>query len=399
MRNFALSALELKNFKCFREQRIEFGMLTVLAGLNGMGKSSAIQALLLLRQSLAENKGQRSLLFSGELVDLGTGSDVLFDLAEENEIVFVLEFGGIWRSVFAYSRSGNDEQLPFDLETVSSGESTRELIKDGEGWSEFSPETQSDGFGPSSRALFSGSKFQYLSAERLGPRKSLPWSDKQVRIKSLGVQGEHVLAYLSEYGGKTLDRDDPRVMESVKRRTVEAQISAWLQETSPGAKLAISKLRQVDALSAQYSYLRAEDVNSRMFRAANVGFGISYVLPVLTALLGAEEGDLVIVENPEAHLHPRGQTRMGELAARAAKAGVQVIAETHSDHFLDGVRLDALRGRIDREATRIHFFTRDAAESRIISPRIMGDGKMSDWPTGFFDERDGNLLELLGAEL
>ena len=396
MRNSALSALEMKNFKCFREQRIEFGMLTVLAGLNGMGKSSAVQAFLLLRQSLAGIRGQRSLLLSGELVDLGTGSDILFDQAKENEIVFALEFGGTWRSEFAYSRSGEDVQQPFELGNGSSRESVREFIKDGDGWNEFSPEAPPDEISSSSRAIFSTSKFQYLSAERLGPRKLLPWSDEQVWIKSLGVQGEHVLAYLSEYGGKTLDKDDPRVMESEESRTVKDQVSAWLQETSPGAQLEISELRLVDALSAQYTYIRPGDVDSRPFRAANVGFGISYALPVLTALLGAEEGDMVIVENPEAHLHPRGQTRMGELAARAAMAGVQVIAETHSDHFLDGVRIEARWKRLDRDATRIHFFTREGTENIVISPKIMDDGKLSEWPKGFFDQKTQNLKGLLG---
>lgn len=396
MSNLILTALELKNFKCFREQRIEFGILTVLAGLNGVGKSSTVQALLLLRQSLAGNREQQRLQLSGDLVDLGTGSDVLFDLAEENEMVFVLEFGGIWRSEFAYSRSGDDDQLPFELGNGSSRESTRELFLSGDGWAGFSPEAPPEEIDSGSRAIFSDTGFQYLSAERLGPRKSLPWSDEQIWIKSLGVQGEHVLAFLSEYGRRTLARDDPRVMESEENRTIESQVSAWLQETSPGANLAISKLRQVDALSAHYSYSRAGDVKSRQFRAANVGFGISYSLPVLTALLGAEEGDLVIVENPEAHLHPRGQTRMGELAARAAMAGVQVIAETHSDHFLDGVRIEARWKRLDHNAARIHFFTREGAESIVISPRIMDDGKLSEWPIGFFDQKTQNLKGLLG---
>ena len=399
MGNFALNALELKNFKCFREQRIEFGKLTVLSGLNGMGKSSVVQALLLLRQSLAGNRAQRSLQHSGDLIELGTDADILFELADDNEIVFVLEYDGIWRSEYVYSYAGDEERLTLDLGNRSSGVSTRELSMTDNGWREFPHESPPDKIGSATRSIFSDTGFQYLSAERLGPRKFLPWSEEQVSMRSLGVQGEHVLAFLSERGRDGLQNDDPRIKDHDRSLTVAAQVSAWLQETSPGANLEISELRQIDALSAQYSYSRTGDVGSRSFRAANVGFGISYALPVLTALIGAVEGDMVIVENPEAHLHPRGQTRMGELSARAAKAGVQVIAETHSDHFLDGVRLDALRGIIDREATRIHFFTRDAAESRIISPRIMEDGKMSDWPTGFFDERDGNLLELLGAEL
>lgn len=87
---------------------------------------------------------------------------------------------------------------------------------------------------------------------------------------------------------------------------------------------------------------------------------------------------------------------MGELAVRASAAGVQVLVETHSDHFLDGVRLDVRRGRMTSDLAKIHFFTREGAESHVTSPRLQSDGSLSDWPKGFFDEKDENLLGLLG---
>ncbi|MCY4151552.1 MAG: AAA family ATPase [Aestuariivita sp.] len=105
MHSTALYALELRNFKCFREQRIKFGMLTVLSGLNGVGKSSVIQALLLLRQSFSESPTQERLQLSGDLVGLGTGQDVLFDLADEDKLTFILEFAGGRRDEYAFSYS------------------------------------------------------------------------------------------------------------------------------------------------------------------------------------------------------------------------------------------------------------------------------------------------------
>lgn len=80
------------------------------------------------------------------------------------------------------------------------------------------------------------------------------------------------------------------------------------------------------------------NIGADYFTAQNVGFGISYVLPIVLALVKAKKGELIILENPEAHLHPRGQRKMGELIARAAQGGVQVIVETHSDHILNGIR-------------------------------------------------------------
>ena len=398
MRKLPLTAVELKNFKCFRDQRIELGMLTVLSGLNGVGKSSVVQALLLLHQSVSSNRARRRLRLSGDLVDLGTGADVLFDLADEDVLAIVLEFGGIRRSEYVYDYSHRGERSALEMRGNRDDPSTMETYKNNAGeWIKLPKKWGKKHLGPhlSDRFFFNGN-IEYLSAERLGPRKSLPWSEEQVSMTSLGSQGEHVLSFLAAYGSRRLKADDPRIKDHEKTQTVEGQVSAWLQETSPGANLEISEMREIDALAARYSFSRSGDVGSKPFRATNVGFGVSYALPVLTALIGCQSGDLVVIENPEAHLHPRGQTKMGELAARAATAGVQVVIETHSDHFLDGVRLDVRSGNTASNIAKIHFFTRDGAESHVTSPIIQPDGNLSDWPKGFFDEKDENLLGLLG---
>ena len=121
---------------------------------------------------------------------------------------------------------------------------------------------------------------------------------------------------------------------------------------------------------------------------------MSYVLPVVLALL-SEPGTLCLIENPEAHLHPRGQTKLAELAARAAAAGVQVFAETHSDHFLDGMRLAVRDGLIAPDETTIHYFERHDGRTVVTSPEIDADGFLPHWPDGFFDQRDDNLARLL----
>ena len=108
---------------------------------------------------------------------------------------------------------------------------------------------------------------------------------------------------------------------------------------------------------------------------------------------------VLLLENPEAHLHPRGQACLGRLMAKAASSGVQIVVETHSDHVLNGVRVAIHEREAAPEQVRIHFFERPprsgVPESVVISPNIDSDGRIDKWPQGFFDEWDTALDKLL----
>ena len=174
-------------------------------------------------------------------------------------------------------------------------------------------------------------------------------------------------------------------------------IDHWIQEVTPGAHLQLETIQDADAILAGFSFDRPGDVRTRRYRATNVGFGLSYTLPVLMALL-APPGSLCLIENPEAHLHPRGQTKLAELAIRASLAGVQVIVETHSDHFIDGVRIAVRDGLIQPDSTAFHYFERDGGKTVVSSPRVDVDGRLSSWPAGFFDQHEENLARLLAPK-
>ena len=130
---------------------------------------------------------------------------------------------------------------------------------------------------------------------------------------------------------------------------------------------------------------------------AQVGFsfGLSYALPVIVALLSARNDDLVMIEHPEAHLHPAGQTRLAELAARAAAAGAQVILETHGDHILDGIRLAVRKAIIAPDRTTFHYFRRKDLSIEVETPVISENGRLDFWPDGFFDQHERNLAALV----
>ena len=389
-----LSFIRLVNFKCFEELELRCAPLTLLCGLNGMGKSSVIQALLLLNASRNSDR----LELNHASVDLGAPRDVLFEDAETDSISFELRWPG-QRPFHATYTLSKDESAFVDRDVV---ENNSHYVK----WGPFESPAENLANHRSSEAanlaLSLRSKLRrvpvshppvYVGAERVGPRKIYVHSDTFHNPASLDAAGEHTLSYLSAHRRDRLGKSDARCA-AIRGRSLFDALEYWLQEVTPGVHLDYEVVRDADALIAGYSFDRPGDVRTRRYRATNVGFGLSYVLPVLAGLL-VPSAHLCLIENPEAHLHPRGQARMAELAVRAAVAGVQVIAETHSDHFLDGVRIAVREGLIEPEDTAVHYFERENGKSVVVTPEIDANGRLSHWPAGFFDQHDHNLARLL----
>jgi predicted ATPase len=130
-------------------------------------------------------------------------------------------------------------------------------------------------------------------------------------------------------------------------------------------------------------------------RPQNVGYGITHILPILTACLTASPGSILLIENPEAHLHPSGQSLMGAFLAKTAANGVQVVVESHSDHILNGIRIAVKNELINQNDVAIHFFT-SVLETQVMSPLIDRNGNLDKWPQGFFDQIDIDTTTLLG---
>ena len=127
--------------------------------------------------------------------------------------------------------------------------------------------------------------------------------------------------------------------------------------------------------------------------STNVGFGISYALPILVDALLAKEGNWFVVENPEAHIHAKAQSNMGYFLGTMAAAGLRVIVETHSEHIVNGIRRAAIvGGRLTPEDVNIYFF-HGKSESELLS--IDEYGNLSDFPVDFFDQSRQDMLEII----
>ncbi|MEP3665657.1 MAG: DUF3696 domain-containing protein [Roseibium sp.] len=236
---------------------------------------------------------------------------------------------------------------------------------------------------------FSGTPraFTYLSAERLGPRGFSAASPLPEAELEVGVKGEfcaHVLSVLGDQIMGTVGRSHPLYGRSTPR-LLKYEVEQWLSEiTRP---IEVTGVRESDSTVAE---LRFRTPGSTWVRSTNMGFGITYALPIILAGLIAEKGGLLVVENPEAHLHPAGQSRMGVFLAWLAGNGVQVLIETHSDHVINGIRRAvAEHSYLNAASALLHWFGNDSDghEGPLFSTLAIGEsGSLSDWPNGFFDQ-------------
>ena len=373
-----LTSIELANFKCFENLKLACKSLNLLTGVNGTGKSSVFQILLLLRQSVETRELlDGRLVISGSRIQLGTGADVLFENASSDVIGVGLKTDnsifGEWYAEFEYSRTA--DQLQWRIADVNE---PYELINE----AQFTPPF--------------GGNLVYIDAERVGPRKIYPVSDVMARNMDFGPRGEFAWSYLESHQDDLLAPDDSRRGDGSSRRLIDV-VNLWLKDVCPDSQIQIQSIPDADAVIAGFSFESAGDVATRRFRATNVGFGLSYALPVIVALLMPKD-TLCLIENPEAHLHPRGQTRLAELAVRAARTGLQVFVETHSDHFIDGARIAVREGLIAPGDVAINYFEREDNRAIVTSPLVDSYGRLSQWPEGFFDQHGENLIKLLGPK-
>lgn len=369
--------IQLTNFKAARDLNIPLASLTMLAGLNGSGKSTVLQSLAALRQSYEFGQGH-GLQLGGPLIPLGQGVDVLSEGAREEIISVVIQEDGV-EYLWKCKAVADANQLEFiDVP-------------------------------PSPHRLVDMAHFQYLQADRIVPRTLYPQANQQARQAGfLGSHGEYTADFLARNGNQPVSEkrrcptegiglDKNLLARIAVTSTLLDQVAGWLQQISPGVHLQAEPVKGTDDVQLQFRYYGAEHGRTSSYRPTHVGFGLTYSLPILVACLAAPSGALLLIENPEAHLHPQGQSKIGELLALCAADGVQILVETHSDHVLNGIRLAVKNNSLDHEDVRLCYFTREIAsgDCYVEFPSILPTGQLSNWPVGFFDQWEKSLDALL----
>jgi len=370
-----LTQINLENFKCFDSLSLRFSPLTLLTGFNAAGKSTTLQSLLLLAQSLRSGNRTAELLLNGPLTRLGTPGEVLN--SGSGEISFSIEDSCVdirW-TLRADNRT---QEIALQIPHIA--------IRDKAGTKEYSdleklerllpPGVSSD----AAKLVERLSETIFLSAVRMGTADVFPSPEESSPVHAdVGIQGEFAPWWFHQFLDEEVEK--ARCNQSDEARTLRRQFNAWASEFFPGAQANVQTIEKTNLLRLE---LRIGDIGDWR-RPSNIGYGLTYAFPVIVAGLLAKPGQILIIDSPEAHLHPSGQSQMGYFLATIAAAGVQVIVETHSDHILNGIRRAIGEHKVlTAEQAAVYFF--DAKVAAPVKLEFTETGSIRSWPSGFFDQ-------------
>ena len=276
-----LTRLELEHFKCFEKLSLPLEKLTLLAGTNASGKSSVLQSLGLLHQTMREREWSTRLVLNGADLSLGTVTDVVDQLSSLRSFSIGLVEAD-WSVEWSFE--GERHAMSAEISRVRTGSQCHDRPTTLRFLLPLNAAPQEQEVAERIRRLC------YLTAERVGPREVYPLVD-QVLGTSVGYRGENAVSVL--FWGR--DEDVlPALIIPQSPPTRMRQVEAWMREFFPGCMLDLQQVPQANAVTLG---IRTSDATS-FHRPANVGFGLTQVLPIVIAALSASTGDLLLIENP-----------------------------------------------------------------------------------------------------
>ena len=406
--------LKIERFKCFIDESFDLKRLTILTGMNGSGKSAAIQPLLLLGQTLEKNRFTSNLLLNDKSVNLGKFDETVnFFLDKEEGFSFCLssqinENRGSVKWVILRSQENDligriDEIV---VQGIFEGEEFLETFKvdDNKGLDVefFIDELFPMYFQSEHRSKYNKfcwllkqviglDRIKYISSGRMGPQNYYPGTYFG-QHPHVGQRGEYTAQYIDTFREKKVD---PKFTGGSRvDRNLRYSVSCWLSHIVTGTGMAYQKFDEGNIFKVAFRSSPELDY----FRPSNSSNGLSYAMPVIAACLGANKNDNLIIENPEAFLHPISQARMGEFLATAAAAGANLIIETQSDYILQGVSNAVYSRVIEPKDVSIVFFGVDEKGLPIVvRPRILSSGKVENWPedlSTYFEKDESDTRSL-----
>ncbi len=413
-----ITAISVQGFKSlYNETRVEVRPLTILAGANSSGKSSIMQPLLLLKQTLEATYDPGPLLLDGPNVHLGAVDQFLSRLSPEGasaSLLLTLEVGEIGQLTSIFTKK-QDSGFALAATTYDGGETTYSLwpgMQHNDILAVISPdidevrraalsiEGKSSEWGVVRFRCFLGIGLHPVAeqADRWIMVHLPQTSAFEVHVRRLihipGLRGNPERTYRTTATGPEFPGTFEHYVASVIHHWQQREDPRWRELSRALQTLGLTwkvEARLLDDTRVELRIGRlprsARGGARDLVSIADVGFGVSQVLPVLVALLAAEPGQLVYLEQPEIHLHPRAQAALAQVLADAAIRGVRVVAETHSAVLLLAVQALVAEGKLPPGLVKLHWFERgqDGA-TKITSADLDEAGAFGeDWPEDFAD--------------
>ena len=352
-----LEKLYINGFKCFDTIEIALQRINLFSGTNSSGKSTAIQAFLLLCNNAVKNSSSP---LNGMWLRLGTFDECRNNLINARAFTVGTVIGNeVFRVEFC---STDDDQNDVTVSFTNESDTIQNLLS------------------------FEKHHVYYLPANRIGPKDS--YQKNFDRVNFLGDKAEFIIDFLYKNRKKEVA---PLLIADTASVTLEHQVNYWLWKLF-GVNNTVRDLGLSNSLSVEF-WLG----NGKHVRPYHMGSGVSFAIGVLISCLSANPDDIVVIENPEIHLHPKAQSDLTEFLCFAANAGIQIILETHSDHVFNGIRKSIVKKDITNTDGAVHFFQLDEnALSKNTVIDINEHGRIMTHPKGLFDQFDDDLDKILG---
>ena len=409
-----ITELRAQNFKSWQDTgMLQFAPLTGLFGANSSGKTSILQVLLMLKQTVERPSDWNQPLYFGDegsLVNLGSFNDVIHKHNKD----LSLDISVSWKSSTVADINKYIKFYNLNVETLPPSQGDRDRSEEISFATNIVRGTINNFYYKTDLYKFEGqqpdlfrcyglrtarteimeissrfeeafenlfSRILYLGPLREYPRRRYPW------------KGDHPKG-IGQYGEKTTSA---LLSGRIRRLPVDEQIPKWLQ-----------RLELIDSYDVQpvfdtggdYELLVKQYKDGPEVPLTDVGFGVSQVLPVLILCYYAPKGSILILEQLEAHLHPKVQSELADVLIDVVKnRNVQIILESHSAHLLHRLQRRIAEEQMSADDTALYFCQINDGTSEIEQLDVDEYGNIRNWPQNFFGDDLGDLVEKTKAEM
>ena len=445
-----LTQLSVSNFKSWKKiDRMRLAPITGLFGTNSSGKTSILQLLLMLKQTIESSDRAQVLEFGDEksLTNLGSFRDAVYGHEKPGIIDFSVDWtlskpliardpesktnalfttdqlafsctvgeNGVDRlavSNLEYDAAGNrfvlkrKGQSGAKYELTNENEGIRFTRTQGRAWDLPAPVKfygfpdqvyayyQNAGFLADLQLAFENlfGRLFYLGPLREFPQRHYAWKGSEPA--DMGRRGERVVDAIlaAQQRGAYISPGYKR-----KRQTLEARVAHWLKELGLIYDFKVEPIAKGNNI---YQVQVQKTPSSAEVLITDVGFGVSQVLPVLVLCYYVPEGSIILLEQPEIHLHPSVQSRLADVFLDAMKnRGVQIIVESHSEHLLRRLQLRIAQDAIAPKDTALYFCDADESGSKLTELEVDLFGSIKNWPKDFFGDEFGEMAAITKAAM